>query len=155
MAATSSGGGNPPQGALGDTSVTGGEESRAEQPSALLPKKRIKPATKPPVFKQRSLAPKKSATVNSQIHSKRQEKSRAGGGSNIFGKYSKDLAGLDLNQSLLVDSSMISGLNRSFQQLDDNTNKKTTGRGAPPVTIETTSTFDFHESVSRPFAGIS
>ena len=46
---------------------------------------------------------------------------------------------------------MVSGLNRSFQQLDDN--KKTSV--VPPVTIETTSTFDFHESVSRPFAGIS
>ena len=32
---------------------TGGEDSRSKQPSALLPKTRIKPAAKPPVFKQR------------------------------------------------------------------------------------------------------
>lgn len=31
---------------------TAGEDSRSKQPSALLPKKRIKPAAKPPVFRQ-------------------------------------------------------------------------------------------------------
>ena len=42
---------------------------------------------------------------------------------------------------------MVSAVNnRSFLQETNNN---------LPVTIETTSTFDFHESVSRPFAGIS
>lgn len=90
--------------------------------------------------------------------------SRGRGAGGVFNKFSKDLAGLDFNSSQvgasLVDSSMVSGLNRSFfenqSRSDAQYEQKTTIAGyAQPVTIETASTIDFHESVSRPFAGIS
>ena len=54
---------------------------------------------------------------------------------------------------------MISGINRSFfenTRSDAQFDKKTSIPGYPQaITIETSSTIDFHESVSRPFAGIS
>ena len=90
--------------------------------------------------------------------------SRSRGAGGVFNKYSKDLAGLDFNSSQigasLVDSSMVSGMNRSFfennSRSDAHFEQKASLAGyQQPVTIETTSTFDFHESVCRPFAGIS
>lgn len=77
-----------------------------------------------------------------------------------------DLAGYDQMipeqiKNEMQESSYISGINRSFfenTRSDSQLDKKPSNSGYPcpqPITIETSSTIDFHESVSRPFAGIS